>query len=173
MKKKKRTTRSKADKVPKNLGQRPEAYRKVYANMAYKLCLLNKGTTDKDLAYFFNVSEATINNWKLKHPKFLESIQKGKTPADMEIAKKLHDRASGYSHPEDKIFAHLIDTKTRDEDGNEVTTQTVKITVVPTIKHYPPDYNSMRLWLLNRTDFRDKLEQVMSGKVILEPPEIT
>jgi hypothetical protein len=155
MKKKKRTTRSKADKVPALVG-RPEAYRKVYARMAYKLCLLHNGTTDKDLAAFFDVSEATINNWKIKHPKFLESINKGKTFADMDVVEKLFERATGYSH--DDVY---------------ISTYEGEVIITPIIKHYPPDFHSMRLWLMNRADWKDKFDQIMSGKVILEPPEIT
>ena len=45
---------------------RPTEYRPEYAEDTRKLCLL--GFTDAQLADFFDVSEATINNWKLAHP---------------------------------------------------------------------------------------------------------
>lgn len=53
---------------------RPTKYQEAYAEQARKLCLL--GCTDAELADFFEVSEATINNWKLEYPEFLESIKR-------------------------------------------------------------------------------------------------
>lgn len=41
---------------------RPTLYREEYAEQARKLCLL--GTTDAELADFFNVAVDTINEWK-------------------------------------------------------------------------------------------------------------
>jgi uncharacterized protein YjcR len=55
---------------------RPTKYQEAYAEQARKLCLL--GYTDAELADFFEVSESTINKWKLDYPKFSESIKKGK-----------------------------------------------------------------------------------------------
>ena len=120
---------------------RPTEYRLAYADLAFKFCLL--GATDKQLANFFGVSEQTVNAWKKKHPKFLESIQRGKLKADAEIAESLYHRAKGYSHPEDKVFQY---------QGNPI--------VVPTTKHYPPDTQAASLWLRNRQPekWRDKQE---------------
>lgn len=52
----------------KNKGGRPTKYKPEYAEQARKYCLL--GATDAELAESFDVAEATINNWKLAHPKF-------------------------------------------------------------------------------------------------------
>ena len=77
-----------------------------------------------------------------KYPEFSESIQRGKAPADAKVAQALYKRAIGYSHDAVKIFSF------------EGATFEHKY-----IEHYPPDYNSMRLWLSNRqpTRWRDKL----------------
>jgi len=115
----------------KNVGGRPTKYDEKYNKQAYKLCLL--GATDIDLAKFFEVEERTVNNWKDDYPEFFQSIKNGKEIADAEIASKLYHRASGYSHPEDKIFMH---------DGEPV--------IVSTTKHYPPDATSAIFWLKNR-----------------------
>lgn len=117
----------------------PTKYKPEYNNQAYKLCLL--GSTDKQLGDFFEVDESTINNWKIAHPKFLESIKKGKVVADAEVAEKLYHRALGYEHPEDKIFC---------TDG--------KVTTVKTTKHYPPDTAAAFIWLKNRAGWKDKQE---------------
>lgn len=120
---------------------RPTNYRKEYAEQAYKLCLL--GAKDSDLADFFHVSEQTINTWKQKQPKFLESLKEGKDAADANVADRLYQRAMGYSHPEEKIFQH---------NG--------KIVRAGTTKHYPPDSTAAIFWLKNRQkhNWRDRHE---------------
>ena len=129
---------------------RPTDYREEFSEQAYKLCLLK--ATDAQLADFFEVSEQTINTWKSKHSEFLESLKKGKQVADMEVAKSLYHRATGYSHPEDKIF----------NAGGEPL-------VVPTIKHYPPDTAAALIWLKNRAGWTDRQEMVHeAGKSLVD-----
>lgn len=110
---------------------RPTKYQEAYAEQARKLCLL--GYTDAELASFFEVSEATINNWKLEHPEFLESIKKGKAVADGEVASTLFNRAMGY---------------TAKEKREEKTTDGFK--EVDAEKHVPGDVTAMIFWLKNR-----------------------
>ena len=138
----------------KNKGGRPTRYKKEFDEQAYKLTLL--GAVDTELANFFNVAEATIHNWKLKHPKFLESIRNGKDIANANVATSMYQKAIGYSHPEDKIF---------NNNGEPL--------VVKTIKHYPPDTQAGSLFLRNRTsvagslgiNWRDKTEQEITENV--------
>ena len=85
-----------------NKGGRPTEYRPEYNEQARKLCLL--GATDAQLADFFGVSETTINNWKLAHPEFLESLKAGKEKADALVAHALYHRAIGYKHDAVKIL---------------------------------------------------------------------
>lgn len=120
---------------------RPPKYHDKVPEQALKLCRL--GATDKELADFFGVKEATINQWKLDHPAFSDSLKEGKYLADAEVASKLFKRATGYSHPEDKIF---------NDNGSAM--------VVPTMKHYPPDTTACIFWLKNRqpAKWRDKVE---------------
>lgn len=128
---------------------RPTNYKSEYDKAVYKLCLL--GAIDTQIADFFGVSEQTINIWKKKHPKFIESIRAGKLQADAEIASKLYHRASGYEHPEDKIFCN----------NGEITT-------VKTIKHYPPDTVAAIFWLKNRANWRDKQELDVDAAVSIQ-----
>ena len=118
---------------------RPTDYKAEYNEQVFKLCLL--GATDKELGEFFGVCEATINNWKLEHPAFLESLKRGKKVADAEVAEKLYQRALGYEHPETKVFCHEGDIT-----EHEVT------------KHYPPDTAAAFIWLKNRAGWKDKQE---------------
>lgn len=127
---------------------RPTDYKPEYDEQARKLCLL--GFTDKQLADFFNVCEATINNWKTDHPSFLESLTRGKDIANADVADSLYQRAMGYEHPEDKIFQY---------EGVPI--------IVPTVKRYPPDTGAALSFLKNRAPdlWRDKHELELSGKL--------
>lgn len=133
-------------------GGRPSKYKEEFAELAYKYCLL--GAKDAELATFFEVDEATINRWKIKHTEFCESLKRGKEEADATIADSLFHRARGYSHTETKVFQH---------QGSLIT--------YDVIKHYPPDPTSMIFWLKNRQPkrWRDKQDIEHGGKVELEP----
>jgi hypothetical protein len=128
-------------------GGRPTKYKPEYCDLVYKFCLL--GATDAEISAFLEVNEDTLNEWKKVYPEFSESIKKGKEIADAEVAEKLYKRATGYSHPEDKIFLH---------NGEPV--------IVPTVKHYPPEPLAVAYWLNNRRgrDWRQKQEVEVSGK---------
>lgn len=127
---------------------RPTLYKPEYAEQARKLCLL--GSTDKDLADFFEVCEATLNNWKTDFPEFLESIKRGKTQADAEVADRLYQRAMGFEHPE----VHI-------------TSFQGFITVTPITKIYAPDPTAAIFWLKNRqrAKWRDRVETEHSGNI--------
>lgn len=120
---------------------RPTLYKDEYVEQVYKLCIL--GATDKEIADFFKVEESTINNWKIKHPEFLESLRQGKLIADADMAVSLYKRGIGYSHPE----THVSNYKG-------------EITLTDIIKHYPPETGAAFLWLKNRQPdkWKDKVD---------------
>lgn len=128
---------------------RPSRYKEEYNEQARKLCRL--GATDKELAEFFGVAVSTVNLWKQKYPEFSESLKEGKQLADAEVAEKLYQRATGYSHPEDDI---------RVVSG--------EIVITPTIKHYPPDTTAAIFWLKNRRPdlWRDKPDGEQGDEVL-------
>ena len=129
-------------------GGRPTDYRAEYEEQAFKLCLL--GATDAEMADFFDVSEQTINAWKKAQPKFLESLKRGKSHADTEVANSLYHRALGYAHEAVKIFC--------DKDGN--------ITEAPYLERYPPETTAAIFWLKNRqsANWRDRKELDVTSK---------
>lgn len=133
---------------------RPTDYKPEYDAIAYSMALL--GTTDAQLAVAFGVTEQTINNWKLAHPNFFESLKRGKDEADAKVAKSLYERALGYSHPSEKIVTVSLG------DGNGSAVERVPIT-----EHYPPDTTAAIFWLKNRQklNWRDKHEVEHSGSV--------
>lgn len=131
---------------------RPSKYKEEYNEQAYKLCLL--GATDKDMADFFEVDEATINRWKENKEGFCESLKRGKQLADANVASKLYHRAIGYEHKE-TITASFQGEIT---DSKEV------------IKHYAPDTTAAIFWLKNRDkkNWRDKQDIEHSGTISFE-----
>lgn len=135
---------------------RPSSYKAEFAEQAEKLCLL--GATDADLASFFKVSEVTINAWKTRHPDFLKSLKVGKAEADTRVERSLYHRATGYSHPEDRIF---------NNNGAAM--------VIPTTKHYPPDTAAGIFWLKNRRpdEWRDKQDVNLNGNLAITAIERT
>lgn len=121
---------------------RPTDYDPKYCDIARVMCEL--GAIDKDIARALDVTEQTINNWKLKHPAFFESLKLGKSSVDERVKQALVHRALGYSHPEDDIR-----TVSNPNGGSE-------IVITPTTKHYPPSETACIFWLKNRipTEFR-------------------
>lgn len=120
---------------------RPSKYKPEFNDQAAKLCKL--GATDREVADFFEISEATLNNWKIQHPGFLESLKLGKEEADNRVEQSLYRRAMGYSHDEVHISNFQGD-----------------ITITPITKRYPPDTTACIFWLKNRkpAEWRDKIE---------------
>ena len=124
----------------KDNGGRPTAYRKEYAEQAYKYCLL--GATDSQLADFFEVAESTINNWKKSYPEFLESVMRGKVIADANVAEAFYKRATGFQK----------------EDGEKVFQYQGEIIRAQIREYFPPDTGAALNWLKNRQPdkWRDK-----------------
>lgn len=125
---------------------RPSKYRPELDEQAEKLCRL--GATDKEIAAFFGVRESTLNNWKLKHPSFVESLKRGKDEVDALVEQSLFRRAMGYSHQSEKVFQY---------QGAIVRAKTVE--------HYAPDTTACIFWLKNRQpeSWRDRREDSQGG----------
>jgi hypothetical protein len=130
---------TKRDKGSK--GGRPSKYKAEFVKQAEKLCRL--WATDREIADFFEVSESTLNLWKLKHPEFSEALKRTKEEMDSQVEQSLFRRAMGYSHRSEKVFQF---------QGQIIRAET--------IEHYPPDPTSMIFWLKNRQPgaWRDKPE---------------
>lgn len=136
------------ESVEEGQGQvgRPSKYRPEFVEQARKLALL--GAIDREIADFFGIAESTLNNWKLEHPEFLESLKSGKEVADDRVERSLYHRAIGYSHDAVKMF----------QAGGEVISESY-------VEHYPPDTTAAIFWLKNRrpAQWRDKVQQELSG----------
>jgi hypothetical protein len=97
--------------------------------------LAKAGKTDVEIAKTIGISARTLHYWKVRNPEFLQSLRESKGVADELVVASLFRRATGYSHPETKVFY------------NSISGQVVKETVM---KHYPPDVTAMIFWLKNR-----------------------
>ncbi len=117
---------------------RPTKMKKSFYEQTTKLCML--GATEPELADFFHVTTATISNWKISNPKFLEALKAGKEEADANVSKSLYRRAIGYTHPDIHFSSY---------EGGVTQTKYTKL--------YPPDPTSCIFWLKNRRrqDWRD------------------
>ena len=147
-----RTLRAKPTHTSTKPNGRPSCYKSEFSEQAYTLCA--KVFLDNDLADFFNVSETTINNWKLAYPEFLESIKAGKDEFDVTVVEgALKHRATGYSHPAVDI---------RVVNGELVQT--------PITKHYPPDTSAAIFFLKNRNPARWRDRQQLEHDVAEDSP---
>ena len=117
-------------------------------NLAAIRKLVYMGATDADIAEAFEVTEQTVNNWKIKHPDFFESLKDWKKDADANVEKALYQRAIGCDIPEDKVF---------NNNGEPL--------IVEGRKHYPPDTAAAFIWLQNRkpNDWRKEQPQADKG----------
>lgn len=133
---------------------RPTKFKPEYVKQVYKLALL--GLTDVEMANVLDITEKTFNLWKKSHPEFLQSLKKGKSPADAEVAASLFERAKGYSHPDTHISSY---------EG--------EITRTRITKHYPPDTAAAFIWLKNRQPERWRNEpEPGSGDVPVAPVKV-
>src|SRR5258706_526536 len=115
------------------MGKRGPAsgYKPEYGRLARRFCML--GATNDDLAGLFEVHRNTIGKWLSEVPEFKEAVRDGKMIADADVAEKLYERATGYSHPDVKFM--------RGPDG---------LVEMPYTKHYPPETAAAIFWLRNR-----------------------
>jgi len=130
---------------------RPTAYRAEYAKQARKLADL--GATDRDAADFFEVSERTINRWKLTHPEFNEALRVGKDAADSRVEQSLYRKATGYSFDAVKVFQY---------DGAPL--------LVDYVEHVPPSDQAAMFWLKNRksADWKDRIDHRHQGQIVVQ-----
>ena len=78
-----------------NKGGRRTKYKPEFAETAQKLCA-RCGFTDAQLAEWFQVSPRTINEWKLKHPEFSQSLRAGKAETDDLVERSTLEHITGY-----------------------------------------------------------------------------
>ena len=91
-----------------------------------------------------DVTEQTVNNWKIAHPDFFEALKNGKKVADNQVIDSLFKRANGYEYDEttqERGYAYI--------DGEKQYDDNMGVTKIVT-KHYPADVTACIYWLINR-----------------------
>jgi hypothetical protein len=131
-----------------NLGGQPTKYKARFAGQAKALCRL--GATDLQLADCFGVTEQTVNNWKIAHPKFFESIKLGKAAIDSQVERSLYRKATGFTFESEKVFC---------SEGQVIR--------APIREFVPPSDTAMIFWLKNRKpeQWRDRADLHITGSV--------
>lgn len=126
---------------------RPTKFEPSFVGAAEKLAKL--GATDREVAEFLEVNEATVYRWKHEHPEFCEALKVGKETADSRVEQSLYRRALGYSHDAVKIAVNA--------QG--------EVTQVPFVEHHAPDTTAAIFWLKNRKpqEWRDVKATELSG----------
>lgn len=130
---------------------RPTKYTESMVEQAKKLAGL--GATDREIADFLEIDEATLYRWKHEHEAFCEALKLGKEASDNRVVQSLYRRAVGYSHDAVKIAVNA--------QGD--------VTQVPFVEHYAPDTTAAIFWLKNRRrdEWREKQEVEHTGGVNL------
>ena len=114
------------------------------------------GLFDDQIAKNMGVSEATLYNYKRKHPEIANAFKKGKEVVDIEVENALFKKALGYNAVVMKAF------KLKDiiyENGKKVS-ETERIEYAEEEVHIPADTTAQIFWLKNRKrlQWRDKVE---------------
>lgn len=134
---------------------------KYETNVKDKLLLVEawarNGLTDEQIAKNLGIAVSTLNDYKNKHPEFMESLKRGKEVIDIQVENALLKRALGYKYNE--VTKELCKDK---ETGEE----TLVVTKVVT-KEVVPDTTAQIFWLKNRKpeEWRDKRDVQHSGTI--------
>lgn len=116
---------------------RPTKYEAKY-HVPWAEGLMRRGATIEELAKSFDVSVATIYNWRDAHPEFLEALNVGREQTDMDVEKSLFQRAMGYTVTEEKKIIKVV-------DGQPVVER-----IEQTDRQVAPDTTACIFWLKNR-----------------------
>jgi len=144
---------------------RKTKYNQSLNDQAYKYCLL--GATDEELAAYLGIAVSTLNNWKNQYPEFLESIKKGKKPADAMVAHAIFDRAMGSRWIEQAAFKVK---ETIYGDNGKKLSEIERIEIVDLEKAAPPDTTACIFILKNRDKEHWKDKQEVDNHIITDMP---
>lgn len=127
---------------------RPSKFRPEFVEKARELS--DQGSTNRELADFFKVSESTLWEWTRAHPEFSSALKVGKDSADERVVQSLYRRAVGYSF-----------------DSLHISNFQGAVTKTPIVEHVPPDITAGIFWLKNRrpAEWRDVKAVEHSGSV--------
>ena len=137
---------------------RPTKYEPKYHNdWAWSLAI--QGATDKEIAQAMQISQSTLNKWKLDYPEFSESLKAGKDSADAHIERSLYHLAQGVMVKRKKGTQRTVGGQVLSEDKH--------------LEEYevPPNPTACIFWLKNRQPqrWRDRREDMEATANAIEP----
>lgn len=160
---------------------RPTKYDPVKTPKAAKLAA-ECGWKDEKIADFLKVSLSTLNDWKIKHPKLLEEILKGRNNTPLEIARSLGMRARGINFTETKVeMTPEMQIEIEEPDPKNpgklikkiLTRPAVEVSRTITKKYLPPDVAAAKYILNNRDPEHWKesthIDHTTGGDKLTEP----
>lgn len=136
--------------MPKRTLYKPQFHPKLARALAFD------GLKEDEIYVQMDISEKTFYNWKRDYPEFKRALEEGKAPVDHDVEQALLKRALGYDYDEISIET--------DARGNIKRVNTTK-------KQVPPDFQSMRFWLMNRKrdKWTEKPIQVNQNNLLVSP----
>jgi len=129
----------------------PSKFDKINKELVFNL--YESGLTDKQVAKIIKVTVTTVQNWKIAHPNFFDSIKDSRKYSDGAVVASLYKRCLGFEYKETTREASKDDPK-------------LKITKVVT-KFMPPDVGAAFGWLYNRQpeDWKQRKHVEVTGDV--------
>ena len=94
---------------------RPTKFNERYIEDAEKLATL--GLSQKDMAYYWGVTENTVTNWKKESEDFLDALNSGNSNKKIALLKAMYDNATQKGVPAVQIFLAKNWLGMRDNQG--------------------------------------------------------
>jgi len=155
--------------LTKNKGGRPSKFGSV--DQRQLEIIYKAGFTDAQVAEFVGVTRITIENWKVKYPKFFDTLKDWKIEADKKVEHCLYKRAIGYKYDEvtyEKSKIGGLGLKMSEDEIQAVKHTDISKTKI-VVKEVVPDTTAQIFWLKNRQpeQWRDKHDHQHSGDVTI------
>lgn len=109
---------------------RPTKYRDEFVPIARAMAKL--GATDNELAEAFDVRDADVRFWMVKHPEFAAALKVSKAEFDNRVKRSLAMRAVGFAYEAVKIFMPAGATEP---------------VYAKYMEYVPPDPGAAKMWL--------------------------
>ena len=125
-----------------------------------------KGATLKEIAAKTGVAESTLREMRRKHPALSSAIDIPQGEVNDQVNGRLYKRCLGYDYEE------VTRWQTIGRDGEIIWLEK------RTIKHLPPDPNSIQFWLINKQPEEwkrepEKKEKEAGEQGVIIIPEVT
>ncbi|KKL47825.1 hypothetical protein LCGC14_2331660 [marine sediment metagenome] len=137
---------------------RPSKYNPgIHTQLAYWMA--KNGLTDVQIAEQLHISVRTLDNWKIRHSEFMQSVKKGKDQIDVLAQGSLLQRALGYEYEEIHRERVTIKVDGGPDRSRMVVTKKIR-------KHVHPEVIALIFWLKNRCpkEWRDRKALEITGE---------